>query len=307
MNGKVIVATACMRVEFDKRKNLAKYMNFIDEATGKGAKLIVLPEQSLQGYFYSGVAMDMESVRYQHNNAEVVPEGESTQVLIRKAKEKDIHIIWGMTEKDRNCIDVLYNSAVLVGPQGHIGTFRKVHLPADELHFYFPGGEWPVFETPLGKIGILICYDKAFPEAARELVLGGADMLVMPTAWTMLSPDADHSTDIMVHLYDLFDYTRAAENQTWFISSNMIGQVEKSQHNFLGNSRIVAPDGKAVADTGYKEGLAVAEIDIQKGIQQSRCFDVLGLNFVKDRQPQTYKRISNIRHPREIYVRSEPM
>jgi len=305
MDNDVIVATACMRVEFNKSTNLGKYLDYINEAASKGARLVVFPEQSLQGCLYDGSAMDLDAVRYQHDNAEIVPEGESTQILIRQAKEKNINIIWGMTEKDNKCSDVLYNSAVLAGPEGYIGTYRKLHLPGDEMHFYFPGDEWPVFKTSIGNIGILICYDNAFPEAARELVLGGAELLVMPTAWPMLTADADHDTDLFVYIYDLFTYARAAENQTWFISSNMIGQVNKSKSNFLGNSRIVSPHGKTVADTGYNEGLAVSKVNIKQGIEQARCFDVLGLNFLKDRQPQTYKRISTIRHPRDIYPRSK--
>src|ERR1700719_1477528 len=165
---KVILATVAMNVSFDKKKNVEKYLLFIEEAAKKGAKLIVFPEQSLQGYLKNLTGpLTIETIRYQHANAEIVPEGDTTQIMIQAAKKHNVYIIWGMTECDRDRFDVLYNTAVLVGPEGFVGSYRKVHQPLDELHVYYPGNDFPVYDTAIGKIGMLICFDKSFPESTR--------------------------------------------------------------------------------------------------------------------------------------------
>ena len=112
------IATCCMNCVYDKSANLAKYMKYIDEAAANGAKLVVFPEQSLQAYLKDLGAMPLSDYEYQHDNAEVVPDGPSTQALIAKAKEKDVYIIWGMTEKSAVDDVIMYNTMVLVGPEG---------------------------------------------------------------------------------------------------------------------------------------------------------------------------------------------
>jgi predicted amidohydrolase len=185
-----------------------------------------------------------------------------------------------------------------VGPDGYIGKFRKVHQPLDELHIYWPGNEWPVFETELGRIGLLICYDKQFPEAARELALRGAHLLVMPTAWalTRVGGEPNPQEDYQRYLYDLFDYTRAAENQLWFISSNQYGIA--GDHDYLGCSRIVAPTGRPVTELSYEEGMVSAEVDIMGGIVRGRTTESIGYNMMRDRRPETYTTITAPRAPR---------
>lgn len=290
--GTVTIATTAMNVSHDKQKNLEKYFRFIDEAASRGADLIVFPEQSLQGYLHNLGQLKMETLEYQHANAEVVPDGESTQALIRKAKEKDMYIIWGMTERDKDRYDVLYNSAVLVGPEGFVGVYRKVHQPLDEVHVYYPGDKWPVYDTRLGRIGMLICYDKCFPESTRELALKGAEILVMCTAWPLTYVGADYRTDHLKYLYDLFDRVRAAENQCFFVSSNHVGV--SGEHEFFGHSRIVGPNGRDIVEIGYEEGIAVATVDVRAEIVKARTRDFLGLCTLKDRKPQTYVTVSSV-------------
>lgn len=195
-----------------------------------------------------------------------------------------------MTERDEARADVLYNSAVLLGPDGHIGTYRKVHQPGDELHAYYPGEGFPLFDTAIGKIGLLICYDKMFPESTRELALQGAEMLVMPTAWPLSEVGADPETDPMGRHYDLLDSIRAFENQCFFISSDIIGM--HGDHEFYGHSRITSPNGMSVTECGFEEGMAFAHIDIQQEIVEARSCGLLGLNLLKDRQPQKYHKMN---------------
>jgi predicted amidohydrolase len=289
---KVTVATTAMRVAFDKKANLAKYMKFIDDAAKQHARLIVFPEQSLQGYLHNLGQWRPETLEYQHKNAEVVPEGESIQQLIEKAKEKNIYIVCGMTEvAPEEGGGVLYNTNVLVGPEGFIGKYRKTHQPLDECHVYYPGNGWSVQDIGFAKVGMLICYDKAFPESCRELVLQGAEILIMPTAWPLAAHGADPKTDYCAYLADIFERARAAENQVWFISSNHVGM--SGDHQMFGNSRIVYPDGRDYAEIPYmEEGLLVRTIDVQSEIVKARTLAFLGLCMVKDRRPSACTHIA---------------
>ena len=288
--GKITIATACMHVVYDKKKNMEKYMQLIDEAATHQARLIVFPEMSLQGYLENLSVYKESTVSYQHREAEVVPDGEATQQLMQKAKEKHMYIIFGMTEKDPEYPDQIYNTAVLVGPEGYIGKYRKVHLPMDEAHLFCPGNEINVFQTELGKIGMLICYDKDYPETARILAVKGAQILAMPTAWS-LSPDSeDTETNYSVYVYDLLDRTRAMENQVFFVSSNQIGTT--GDIHYFGRSRIVSPMGKPVAEQLNTEGLAFYTTDIEEEIIKVRTTGLFGLNLMKDRRPGMYGAIA---------------
>lgn len=283
---KVKVATVAMDVVFDKKENVKKYLYYIQQAARQNVDLIVFPEQSLQGYLKNLFSLDLENVRYQHENAETISNGESVQTLIQAAQDHHMHIIFGMTERDETRADVLYNTAVLLGPDGYIGRYRKVHQPGDEVHVFYPGEGFPVFETSLGKIGMLICYDKMFPESTRELALQGAQILIMPTAWPITKPGADPESDPIGQYYDLLDRVRAFENQAWFISSDMSGN--HGDHEYYGHSRIVSLEGNTIAECGSTEGMAIAEINVQKEITEARSCGLLGLNLLKDRQPNKY-------------------
>ncbi|GGH82517.1 putative amidohydrolase [Pullulanibacillus pueri] len=285
---KIKVATVAMGVTFNKEDNLKKYLAFIEQAALQEVDLIVFPEQSLQGYLKNLFALDRDNVTYQYEQAETVPEGPSVQTVIQAAARYNMHVVFGMTERERGKPHVLYNSAVLVGPEGYIGTYRKVHQPGDEVHVYYPGKDFPVFDTSLGKIGMLICYDKMFPESTRELTLKGAELLIMPTAWPLEEVGADPKTDANGFSYDLLDRVRALENQCWFISSDMSGI--HGDHDFYGHSRIVAPTGETLAECGYEEGMAVVEIDVMGEIVRSR----MSLNVLKDRHAQHYTALKGL-------------
>jgi len=289
MGNEITIATVCMNVTYNKSKNMEKYIKYINMAAEKGAKLIVFPEASLQGYLHNVKHFKIEAVKYQYSNAEEIPNGISTQKLIEKAKEKDIYVIWGMTERAlKEGIDKIFNTSVLVGPEGYIGKYRKVHLPRDEVHVFYPGDGWSVYETNIGKMGMLICYDKTFPEPCRELALQGAEFLIMPTAWPLSKQGGDPNVeeDNQTYIYNLFDKVRAAENQCWFISSNQVGI--NGDHDFLGQSRIVAPNGRVISESGYEEGIVTANINVKEAILNER----MELNFLKDRQPRTYTNIA---------------
>ena len=287
------LASASMNVVYDKKENLKKYITLISEAADSGAELLVLPEQSLQGYLPSMTQLDMAHYRYQYENAETIPDGASVRAVIEKAMEKNIYVVFGMTEKDAGTDYKLYNTAVLTGPDGYIGKYRKVHLPLDELHMYYSGEGFSVFETNIGRIGMLICYDKAFPEASREAALCGAEIIVTPLAWPHLAPEytADPEKDPNLVEHRLYDRVRAMENQIFFISSNQIGSCGKS--SYLGNSNIVGPNGVILATTGYKEGIAYAAVDIKQEIYTGKTIGMGGSNLMRERKPSVYKHLGS--------------
>ncbi|MBP3655031.1 MAG: carbon-nitrogen hydrolase family protein [Oscillospiraceae bacterium] len=259
------LATTSFPVVLNTEDNLKKYISYIEQAAAEGAKLIVLPEQSLQGYLPTLEEVSDETRSYQLANAELVPEGKSTQLLIQQAKQHDIYIVWGMTEQDADDANVLYNTAVLVGPEGFVGKYRKVHQPGCESQIYTHGTKFEVFDTAIGKIGLMICYDKAFPESARELYVQGAEIICVPAAWPMAGdPAAPDDSDPILDIFNMYDKTRAAENAVFFISCNQSGTA--GTINYCGHSRITHPFGMEMACTGWGEGIVFAEADIQESI-----------------------------------------
>jgi len=285
------LATTSINVTYDKQENLKKYLSYIDDAASQGADLLVFPEQSLQGYLPSMTQLDMKHYRYQYDNAETVPDGASVRTIIDKAIERDIYIVFGMTEKDADVDYKLHNTAVLTGPDGYIGKYRKVHLPLDELHVYYGGDNFPVFETKIGRIGLLICYDKVFPEAAREVALGGAEIIVTPLAWPRSASAnvSDMEKDPNLDRHRLYDRVRAMENQIFFISSNQFGPCGNG--NYLGYSNIVSPRGKILSTTGFQEGIAYAEVDLKREIFDGKTIGMGGSNLIRERKPLLYKHL----------------
>jgi predicted amidohydrolase len=284
MSDTFVAAVAAMQVMHDKSLNLEKYRWFVAEAAAQEADLLVLPEASLQGFLFRlDHCFDPQESRYHWENAEPVP-GPSTELIASWASEQQLYIIFGLFERvDYADTPVLHNSAVLVGPEGYIGTFRKVHQPSEELHYYQPGRDWPVFETALGQIGMLICYDQCFPEAARELTLRGAEILAIPNAWPKSDPASDDR-------YDFYGRSRAAENCRWVLQSNQAGPSDRGDFEYLGYSRIVDPTGLVAAFTPLgQEGIALAEITPTR-------FDPTRARsgwYLQQRVPSTYTTIGN--------------
>jgi predicted amidohydrolase len=136
----------------------------------------------------------------------------------------------------------------------------------------------------------MICYDNQFPESARCLVLGGAQILVMPTAWPMTGDGGPN--DAGGELYDSLTRVRAQENQSWLVAADQVGAEDRGSGSFFGHSRIVAPTGSIIADAGLEEGLALASVDLTAGLRDGMLRTLPpGLDYLKDRRPDTYGRI----------------
>ena len=287
---KIVIAAVTMNCTKKKGENLEKYRKFIEEAAASGTRLIVFPEISLQGHVWDMVGeTTKEEESYHYENAEPIP-GQSTQIVAKEAQKFKMYVIFGMTEKAtvRGKTE-LYDSCVLVGPDGLIGTYRKVHTVGNEVRLFKKGECWPVYGTEIGKIGMLSCYDRVFPESTRELALQGADILAILNAWSVGTDDPEPA--YWGSLGSLIDRARAFENQCWIISSNQTEWQKKGGLEYYGHSRIVSPNGLVVAEGGYGEGLVTAEVDIQGEIQKTRTVTFFGLNFLNDRRVETYKEL----------------
>lgn len=288
---KIKLATCAMHGSFNREENLKYILAKMKEATQNGAKLICFPEAALQGYLPCLTGpLTTGIIRDKQINAEILPEGASTQAIINASRENDIYVVYGMIEQDKHCYDVLYNSAVLVGPEGFIGSYRKVHQPIDEKHVFMAGDDFPVYDTSIGKIGMQICFDKEFPECAREMALKGAEIICTPTAWEQFIGDTPENNGISIaENFDIFDCARAIENQIWIISSNWVGNIGGGQ--YCGKSNIVDPTGYILATCGQEEKIVYAEVDIKEGILQNRA-ERLQTNM-RERKPHAYKLLSS--------------
>jgi predicted amidohydrolase len=177
-----------------------------------------------------------------------------------------------------------YNSAVCLTGDGVLGRYRKVHQPPGEAKVYSGGDSIGAFDTPVGRLGMLIDYDKTFPEAARTLALDGARIIACLCAWpASLTQRAPRLTqDRQSRLFDLYDCARAAENQVVWISANQTGSTGGLR--FLGQSKVVGPGGEVLARTWGKAGLAMAEVDVDGEIDRAR----LVLHHLEERRPDLY-------------------
>ena len=256
-------------------KNLEKMCVFIEQAMCENPQtnLIVFPELSTTGY---ECGKDFQSL------AEIVPDGLSMKIIGALAKEYQVHIVYGFPERDGDQQDVLYNSAVLIDDTGIVkGVYRKVHLFAKEKDYFKAGDTYPVFDTSLGNLGIMICWDTAFPEVARSLALKGADLLIVPTNWEkayLTSVDTKNQKD-----WDLVTRARAMDNCMYLVSANRIGLDQTI--GFFGRSNIIGPTGDAITELLVEEeGLISAELDYSLPAQLRTEY----YTFFEDRRPDTY-------------------
>lgn len=231
----------------DKDYNLKKMVEFIDEAANQGATVILLPELANTGYIFNSRAEAFAL-------AEPVPGGRTTDLLIKKAKERNLYICSGITELDGK---VLYNSSVLVGPKGYIGTYRKNHLWDEEKIFFEHGNlGFPVFDLPFGRVGMFICYDGWFPETTRILRLQGVDLALNVTNWVYVAGLIDENKPISPDMHSAF----AHANSMFIVSCDRVG-LERGC-TFLGLSNIAGPGGTIKRASWNKEEIITAEINL---------------------------------------------
>lgn len=250
---------------------------------GLEADLIVLPEFFTSGYFFRSKE-DLEAA------AEPIPEGASTEALRTWARSTEATIVAGLAERDG---ENFYNSAVVVRPSGAVDTYRKVHLFYEETTLFEPGDlGFQVFEetTRNGtdyRLGVMVCFDWYFPEAARSLALKGADVIAHPS--NLVLPHCPDSMPV-----------RARENHVYTITANRYGQEQKGEESltFIGMSEICDPTGTILqrADqSGDEVGIVEFDPHDARDRRINRYNEVLG-----DRRPDAYVSRSESRMEREI-------
>lgn len=248
----------------DLERALAKLEGIIDDARAAGVGLLVLPDATLGGY--------LSDLRRPDPSA--LPPGlseDSFEIRRVAALAREMVVCLGYAEEVvSEGRPLLYNSAVCVSGDGVLGRHRKVHQPAGESLVYAAGAAFTAFDTPVGRLGMLIDYDKTFPEAARTLALDGATTLACLSAWPASVTDRASRLpqDRQSRLFDLYDQARAAENQVVWVSSNQTGVMGGLR--FLGQAKVVGPGGEILARTTSKGGLAVAELDVEVEVARSR-------------------------------------
>src|SRR5437870_2960690 len=230
-----VVKIACVQMEpvvGQKERNVRRTLEFIEQAAAIVAHLVVLPELCNSGYVF-------ESRQEAFSLAEEIPNGPTCHAWKDIARQRGLHIVAGIDERDGQA---LYNAAVLIGPSGHVGTFRKLHLWNEENLFFEPGNlGFPVFRTPLGRIATFICYDGWFPESYRLCALQGADVVCIPTNWVPI-PGQEKDREAMANILCM---ASAHANAVCVAAADRVG-VERGQP-FVGQSLIVSYTGWPIA------------------------------------------------------------
>jgi 5-aminopentanamidase len=250
--------------------NLSAIVARLREAALNGAKLVVFPECAVSGYCFDSLE---EALPF----AQPIP-GSATEHLSTVCVELDVFAVFGMLERDG---DRVFNAAVLTGPDGVVGSYRKTHLPFLGIDQHVNYGDRPFDVHQAGDInvGMNICYDSAFPEASRCLALLGADLIALPTNWP---PGAEC---VAGHVLN----TRAMENAVYFAAANRVG--EERGFRFIGLSRICAPDGSTLAASeDDSETILYAEIDPARS-RNKRVVREVGrhaIDRLADRRPDLY-------------------
>jgi 5-aminopentanamidase len=264
--------------------NAARAVEEIKRLKGEGVDLVVFPEAFLTGYCVDCIDDAQQialSVTCGGDNC-VTGAPDPVLAIQRVCLEQKMHAVVGFAGNNGNH---LYNGAILFDPEGNMRRYMKTHLPELGLDKYVVrGDELPVFDTELGRIGILICFDLRAPEAARVLALEGAELIVLPTNWPEgAEVSAEH-----------ISIARAAENRVFLATCNRAG--EEHGFKFIGRSRIISPVGKVLAEAGSGEETIVAEIDLQEA-RQKRTVNIAGkyeTEVFASRRPELYGRLSGL-------------
>ena len=248
-----------------KKTNLERAIRLICQME---ADLLVLPELFNSGYLFS----EKDELK---TLAERVPEGETTSALRELASKKNMTLVFGIAEEHKH---KFFNSSVLVGPQGEVHVYRKLHLFFEEKLFFSPGDrKFQVIDIQGVKVGMMVCFDWIFPEVARTLSLMGADIICHPA--NLVLP---YCQDAM--------RTRCVENRIFAITANRIGRESRGGREliFTGRSQIVDPSGEVLAQASRnKEEARVLEIDSR--MARDKRITVHNQLF-EDRRPKFYRK-----------------
>lgn len=273
----------------DIEKNIQKLEDNIRQAARKGAELVVLQELHNSLYF-----CQVEDVNI-FDLAEPIP-GPSTERFGKVAKELGVVIVLSLFE--RRAAGLYHNTAVVIENDGSIaGTYRKMHIPDDPAYyekFYFTPGDlgFKPIETSVGKLGILVCWDQWYPEAARLMAMQGAEMLIYPTAIGYESSDIEEEKQRQRNAWVTVQRGHAVANGLPVIAVNRVGYEPdpSGQTNgitFWGNSFVAGPQGELIYEAGDQEEIKIVTIDKKRSEQVRRWWP-----FLRDRRIEYFSDLS---------------
>jgi len=264
---------ACAQIDCvlgDPKTNREKIVASMHAAAERDAQLVIFPECALTGYAYNALE---EAIPF----AEKI-DGASSEAIAAACQQTRAYALVGFIE---SADDNFYNAAMLVGPEGVVGGYRKVHLPFIGIDRFLNPGDRPfqVFELPFGKVGVNICYDISFPEPARVLKLMGAELIALITNWPTA---AWRSPQFVAN-------TRALENHVFYAAVDRVG-TERGWE-FIGRSKVVDCNGDTLAEASPDaEELLVVPVELQEA-NNNRIVNVAGayeVDRMKDRRPEFY-------------------
>jgi 5-aminopentanamidase len=259
--------------------NLSAVRFRLRQAAEQGAKLIVFPECILTGYGFSSRAEALHS-------AEPIP-GPASNSLVEECKALGVWAVVGMLELAG---EKLFNTALLIGPDGTVRTYRKIHLPCVGADRFTDPGDRPFEVHDLGglKVGIGICFDGSFPESARMLTLLGADLLLLPTNWA----------DKALKMATLVARVRAFENHVYNMSVNRVGT--ESGYHYIGHSTICDYLGDWLAAAEHdQEAILFADINPEAARPKKvvHCVGEYEIDRVNWRRPEMYTKLTETSPP----------
>ena len=261
-------------------ENAALGSDWISRAANAGATLIVLPELANSGYAFA-------SVEEAELGSEPAPDGPTLVHWVRQCRQLGVWVVAGFTERsDRGRFD----SAALLGPEGVVGVYRKAHLFFNEQSYFEPGDTgFPVFDLPFGRVGMLICYDLWFPEAARVLSLAGADIICVPTNWV-----ANFRRRVQDERgWTMGNYASVAvatQNQVFLAAADRVGSERDIE--FVGGSCVVGPDGWMLAGPATRSDEALLLADIDLSLSAAKKQRTPRNHALGDRRPELYQELT---------------
>jgi N-carbamoylputrescine amidase len=286
MPNKFRVGLVQMSCSADPAENLAKAQSKIRDAATRGAQIVCLQELFRSQYFCREENAEL------FNLAEPIP-GESTEALGRLARELKIVILASLFE--RRAAGVYHNTAAILNADGAVqGLYRKMHIPDDPLYFekyYFTPGDlgFRNFETPFGRIGVLVCWDQWYPEAARITALGGADILFYPTAIGWHPSEKAQYGAAQLDAWRTIQRSHAIANGVYVAAVNRVGYEGTSEQGleFWGSSFVADPFGQLIAQASMdQEEILIAECDPRRSEEVRRNWP-----FLRDRRIDAYQPI----------------
>ncbi len=273
----------------DLKNNVERLQQKVRECASNGAQLVVLQE------LHNGLYFCQEEDVNQFDLAETIP-GPSTESFGALAKELGVVIVLSLFEK--RAVGLYHNTAVVIEKDGTIaGKYRKMHIPDDPAYyekFYFTPGDlgFNPIQTSVGKLGVLVCWDQWYPEAARLMALAGADLLIYPTAIGWESTDSEAEKERQKNAWVISQRGHAVANGLPVVSVNRVGYEADPSGvtngiTFWGNSFVAGPQGELLAQfSNTEEEVKVVEVSLERSEDVRRIWP-----FLRDRRIDAYGEI----------------